>query len=97
MPGMVILLDRDKPQEARELVAAVLPTAEDHPFLVHLKMDDADALYEQNDNRKVSISAYLKIAGEHDDHPLAAKAQCSIPKSTSFRCIFSCHPSLRNI
>ncbi len=69
-----ILLDRDKPQEARELLAAVLPTAEDHPFLVDLKMDDADALYEQNDTRKVSISAYLKIAVEHDDHPLAAKA-----------------------
>lgn len=69
-----ILLDQDKPQEAREVVAAVMKAAEKHPFLVSLKLDDADALYEMEGSRKESVAAYLKIAKDHEGHNLAAKA-----------------------
>ncbi len=69
-----ILIDRDQPDKARELIAAILPQAQEHPFLVNLKLDDADALYKIADRREESIAAYLKIADDYPDHQLAPKA-----------------------
>ena len=69
-----ILLDQKKPNEARDVVASVMKSAAQHPFLVSLKLDDADALYQEKTTQKDSVAAYLKIYNEHKDHRLAPKA-----------------------
>ena len=69
-----ILLDGRKSDEARDVVASVMDAAQNHPFLVSLKLDDADALYQKEATRKQSVAAYVKIAKDHADHRLAPKA-----------------------
>ncbi len=69
-----ILLDQHKPSDARNVVASVMKAAERHPFLVSLKLDDADALYQVKATQKDSVNAYLKIYNDHKDHRLAPKA-----------------------
>jgi len=69
-----ILLDEKKPTEARDVVASVMKSAAQHPFLVSLKLDDADALYQEKATQKESVGEYLKIYNEHKDHRLAPKA-----------------------
>ena len=71
-----ILLNEGKTKEARETVAAILvkASAADHPYLVQLKLDDADAQYKEPASQKASVAAYLKIAQQHPEHRLAPKA-----------------------
>ncbi len=69
-----ILLEQKKPEEAREVVASVMKAAEKHPFLVSLKLDDADALYQNKETQAASVSAYLQISEDHNTHRLAPKA-----------------------
>lgn len=69
-----IFLNDKKPQEARNVVASVMKAAENHNFLVSLKLDDADALYQQKTTQKDSVQAYRKIYDDHKDHALAPKA-----------------------
>lgn len=69
-----IYLDADKPAEASEVVSAVLDSAADHPFLVSLKLDDADARYQDKSTQKESVALYYKIYTDHADHRLAPKA-----------------------
>ena len=71
-----ILLNQDKGKEARDLVASVIQRAQqsNHPYLVNLKLDDADALYKEPATQKESVDAYLKIADDHPAHRLAPKA-----------------------
>lgn len=69
-----ILLDEGKWEEARDVVASVMNAAQDHPFFVSLKLDDADALYQNKETQDASVAAYLKIAQDHKNHRLAAKA-----------------------
>lgn len=69
-----ILLDQKKPSDARDVVASVMKSAQEHPFLVSLKLDDADALYQAKPTQKDSVAAYFKIYEDHKDHRLAPKA-----------------------
>ena len=69
-----ILLDKQQPDEARALLAKVIPTAKKHPFYVNLLLDDADAQYETPATRSASVTAYLRVAQEYPKDPLAAKA-----------------------
>lgn len=69
-----IHLRNHEPQKTIALSKAALPKAGDSPFLVNLKMDQADALYEIADSKPQSIAAYLTLVKEHGQHELAAQA-----------------------
>lgn len=69
-----IYLDAEKSDEASEVVAAVLDSAANHPFYVSLKLDAADARYQQEATQKESVALYYKIFQDHADHRLAPKA-----------------------
>lgn len=69
-----IHLQNNDPQEAVTLAGQQLPKAADSAFLVQLKMDQADALYELEGRRDDALKHYLKIANEHSEHELAGQA-----------------------
>ncbi|MEW4452650.1 tetratricopeptide repeat protein [Bremerella sp. JC817] len=66
-----VYLQQGKPAEAENLAKALLPKAKDSEFQVDLKMDLADAIYEQPNRRQESIALYESIA---KDHPQAVEA-----------------------
>jgi TolA-binding protein len=70
-----IHLKQKKFAEAFDLATKALPTAADSPFLVHLKLDQADAQFELPDRRGQSLPLYAKIADEHPQHELAPQAR----------------------
>jgi cellulose synthase operon protein C len=69
-----ILLRTGKPAEAAALAAAQLAAGGNSPYLVHLKMDQADGLYEIPEKRAESLALYAKIAADHPQHEVAPQA-----------------------
>ncbi|MBA2116365.1 tetratricopeptide repeat protein [Bremerella alba] len=69
-----VYLQQGKAAEAEALAKAILPKAGSHEFLVDLKMDMADALYEQPQRSQESIALYERIAKDHPDTPEAPQA-----------------------
>ncbi|WP_158545350.1 tetratricopeptide repeat protein [Bremerella cremea] len=69
-----VYLQQGKPQEAEALVKAILPKAQGSEFLAALKMDLADAVYEQPNRRQEAIGLYQRIVKEHADTPEAPQA-----------------------
>jgi len=69
-----IHLKSKEPDKAAALAAKVLSTAQKSPYLVNLKMDQADALYEIPNRRADSLPLYLKVATDHADSELAPQA-----------------------
>jgi len=69
-----VYLQQGKPAEAEALAKAILPKASGNAFLVDLKMDLADAFYEQPGRTQESISLYERIAKDHPDTPEAPQA-----------------------
>ena len=51
-----------------------LPAVAESPFLVQLKMDQADALFEIPGRRAAALAAYQQLAKNHPDDALAADA-----------------------
>ncbi len=60
--------------QAAKLAVAALPRASESPFLVDLKLDEADALYEVPASRPAALTKYLQIVADHPDHRLAPQA-----------------------
>ena len=69
-----IYLQNKEAQKVVDLLAKVLPKAAESSYLVNLKMDQADALYELPEWRDESVAKYLAIYMEHPDDALAATA-----------------------
>lgn len=69
-----IYLRTGKANQVIPLVEKVLPQAADDPYLVNLKMDKADALYEAPATREQAYNEFLAIATDHPDHSLAPQA-----------------------
>lgn len=69
-----VYLQQGKAAEAEALAKAILPKAGGSDFLVNLKMDMADAIYEQPQRSKESIALYERIAKDHADTPEAPQA-----------------------
>jgi len=69
-----IYLRDNKPAQAAALAEKTLPKAEKSKYLVNLKMDQADALYEIANRRSESVELYLKIAEDHEKHESAPQA-----------------------
>ncbi len=69
-----IHLRNHEAKPAIALAEQLLPKAADSSFLVNLKMDQADALYELADSKPQSLAAYLKIVKDHPQHESAAQA-----------------------
>ena len=66
-------LQQEEPEAALKLVEQNLPKANDNPFLINLKMDKADAVYDLG-KKAESIPLYEAIAKEHPEHPMAPQA-----------------------
>jgi TolA-binding protein len=70
-----ILIDHKKAYpEAAKLAADMIAKAQDSPYLVNLKVDEADAKFETPDTRAESLKLFAAIAKDHADNPLAASA-----------------------
>lgn len=69
-----IQLRNKQPAAAQTLAEQAIAKAEKSPFLPNLKMDRADALYDQPDKRAAATEAYLKVAVDHATHELAPQA-----------------------
>ena len=69
-----IHLKQNEPQKAIALAQQILPKAAESDYLVNLKMDQADALYEVADSKTQAVDLYLKIATDHAKHELAPQA-----------------------
>ena len=59
---------------ALDVAQQAMKTAADSEFLVHLKMDQADAYYELPEGRAKALPIYLAVATEHGEHELAPQA-----------------------
>ena len=66
-------LQQKEPDAALKLVDQFLPKAASNPFLVNLKMDKADAVYDMG-KKAESIPLYEAIAKEHPEHLVAPQA-----------------------
>jgi TolA-binding protein len=69
-----IYLSQKQPAKASELAAKTIPAAKDSKYLVNLKLDQADALYEQADKKAESLPLYIALAKDHPDSELAPTA-----------------------
>lgn len=69
-----IYLSEKQPQKAAELAAKTIPSAKESKYLVNLKLDEADALYEQTDKKADALKAYVAIAKDHTESELAPTA-----------------------
>jgi TolA-binding protein len=69
-----IYLANKEPAKAEALAAKVIPTAGDSKYLVNLKLDQADAIYEQPDKQAQSLPLYVAIAKDHAGDELAPTA-----------------------
>jgi TolA-binding protein len=68
-------LRNGEPAKAADLAAKTLPSVPaDNQYLVNLKMDQADALYELPAKRAEALALYLKIATDHAQHEQAPQA-----------------------
>lgn len=68
-----IYLKKKDAAKAVEVASKQVAAAKDSPFLVNLKLDEADALLEL-DKRKEALAVYAKVAKDHPTHELAPKA-----------------------
>ena len=59
---------------ALKLAQEALQTPGESEYRVHLKMDQADALYETAEGRAKALPIYLEIASKHPDHEFAPQA-----------------------
>ncbi|MEX0819413.1 MAG: tetratricopeptide repeat protein [Pirellulaceae bacterium] len=69
-----IHLQNGEPAKAIALAEQQIPKAAESTFLVNLKLDQADGLYELPDRRAESLAKYLQLVSEHADHELASQA-----------------------
>ncbi|HTN75901.1 MAG TPA: tetratricopeptide repeat protein, partial [Pirellulaceae bacterium] len=69
-----IYLAGKEPGKAAALAAKTIPTAAESKFLVNLKLDQADALYEQAETKAESLPLYVKIVTDHPEDALAPTA-----------------------
>jgi TolA-binding protein len=69
-----IYLKQQQPQKASQLAEKVLPKAAKSAFVVNLKLDRADALWETDATKPQALTLYEKLVTEHPDHELAAQA-----------------------
>jgi TolA-binding protein len=69
-----ILLRGGQPAKAVELAGRILPLAEKSEFLVDLRMDEADGLYEQPERRADARERFQAIADQFPQHRLAPQA-----------------------
>ena len=67
-------LDRGEHDEVIERVESRLDKATPFGYLVHLKMDRADAWYGDESTRQRGMDEYKAIAAAHPDSPLATRA-----------------------
>lgn len=68
-----IYLKKKEPAKAVDIASKQAAAAKEGPFLVNLKLDEADALLELN-KRKEALAAYAKVAKDHASHELAPQA-----------------------
>ena len=59
---------------AATLVEKAMPGAAESPFLANLKLDHADALFEQSDRRGEALEEYLAVYESHPQHQVASQA-----------------------
>lgn len=69
-----IYLSQKEPAKAADLAAKTIPNAKDNKYLVNLKLDQADALYEQPEKKAESLPLYVAIATDHPESELAPTA-----------------------
>ncbi len=69
-----LLLANNQPAKAAELAARMIPKAGQGEYLAHLKLDEADALYELSDRRAEALDSYLRLVKQHADHEAAPQA-----------------------
>jgi TolA-binding protein len=69
-----IQLRNKKPAEALMLATQWIPAAAQSPYLVNLKVDQADASFDIPEKRAESRELYAKIASEHPQSELAPQA-----------------------
>lgn len=69
-----ILLKQKDAAKAVQLAEQQIPKAADSAYLVNLKMDQADALYEIAERRADAVAKYVELAAAHADHELAPQA-----------------------
>ncbi|MGI8981344.1 MAG: tetratricopeptide repeat protein [Pirellulaceae bacterium] len=60
--------------EAADQAAKLIAAGGDSPYLVNLKLDQADALYEIPERRGESLPLYAKLAADHPKHEVAPQA-----------------------
>lgn len=70
-----IYLKQKRFSEAAEIATKALASATDSPYLVHLQLDQADAFYEQPEQRAKSLPLFARIAADHPQHELAPQAR----------------------
>ncbi|MBC8353348.1 MAG: tetratricopeptide repeat protein [Planctomycetes bacterium] len=70
----LIHLKRNEPARAIALAEQQFQKAADSPYLVNLKMDQADGMYDMPARREESLAKYLQLVAEHSDHELASQA-----------------------
>lgn len=69
-----ILIRQKKPAEAAQLAAAQIAAGGDSTYVVHLKLDQADALYEIPERRAEAMGLFAKLAADHPQHEVAPQA-----------------------
>lgn len=69
-----VYLRHGDPERALALAQDSLEMAADSPYLVNLKIDQADALYELKNRMPECLELFIAIAEDHHDHPLAAQS-----------------------
>jgi len=67
-------LKNGTPAKALALAGKLLAKGGESTFVVHLLMDQADALYESRDTQAEALTKYLEIAQQHPTHELAPQA-----------------------
>jgi TolA-binding protein len=69
-----LLIRNGQAGEAAELAATHAGGSGESPYLISLKLDRADALYEMADRREEALAEYARFAAEHPRHELAPQA-----------------------
>lgn len=69
-----IHLQANEPAKAIALAEQQIPKAAESPFLVNLKLDQADGMYALPDRREEALAKYLQLENEHGDTALASQA-----------------------
>jgi len=69
-----IYIRNNKPADAVALAAKTIPAAGESPWLVRLKMDEADALDRTAGKREDALAKYVAIATAHAGQPQAPEA-----------------------